>query len=85
MTEQQKPPLPPALLRRIGEAFHGPEWQGRLSRDLEVSDRTLRRWVAGEMPVPPGVTAELYSMICQQQGDLQELARDMDRFLPDEE
>jgi len=78
---EQKPALPPALLRRIGEAFHGSEWQNRLARQLEVSDRTVRRWVAGEMAVPSGVTAELFRMVCQLQGDLQNIAREMDPFV----
>jgi hypothetical protein len=80
---EQKPALPPALLRRIGEAFHGPEWQNRLARQLDISDRTVRRWAAGEMAVPPGVAAELYEMIREQQGELQDVAREVQPYLPE--
>jgi hypothetical protein len=55
--------LPPALLRRIGEALYGEPWQSRLAADLDVADRTLRRWVSGEMAVPSGVVEELRVLV----------------------
>lgn len=39
-----------ALLHRIGEALYGSRWQSELARDLDVSDRTMRRWVADNPP-----------------------------------
>lgn len=36
------------LLKEAGEALYGPRFQTDLARDLNVSDRTMRRWVAGE-------------------------------------
>lgn len=47
------------LLRDLGEALYGPRWQSDLSRDLAVSDRTMRRWVAGSDDLPSGVAADL--------------------------
>lgn len=47
-----------ALLREAGEALYGPRWQSDLARDLGVSDRTVRRWVAGQ-PIPAGLWSEL--------------------------
>jgi hypothetical protein len=35
------------LLANIGEALYGPRWQSELARNISVSDRTVRRWVAG--------------------------------------
>lgn len=35
-------------LRVVGEALYGRQWQRPLSRDLGVSDRTIRNWVAGQ-------------------------------------
>lgn len=36
-------------LRRIGIALFGPHsWQTALAAELQISPRTLRRWVAGE-------------------------------------
>lgn len=46
------------LLAECGVALYGPRWQSDLARDLGVSDRTMRRWVAGK-PVPQGLYADL--------------------------
>ncbi len=47
-----------ALLRRVGEALFGLRWQSALALELDVSDRTMRRWVAGDT-IPAGVWGEL--------------------------
>ena len=55
-------PLPAdlrSLLVEAGEALYGPRWQSDLARDLGIADRTMRRWVAGEFDIPPGVRDEL--------------------------
>jgi transcriptional regulator GlxA family with amidase domain len=46
------------LLVECGEALYGPLWQSALARDLAVSDRTMRRWVAGA-GVPEGLYVDL--------------------------
>ena len=35
------------VLRLAGEALYGQQWQTPLSRDLGVTDRTVRNWAAG--------------------------------------
>lgn len=61
------------LLKDTGEALYGPRWQSDLARDLDVSDRTMRRWAAGAGNLPPGVAMDLLRL-CQsraaQLGDL---------------
>ena len=47
------------LLREAGEALYGPLWQSELARALEVSDRTVRRWAAGDTGIPAGVWPEI--------------------------
>jgi hypothetical protein len=47
------------LLRQIGVSFHGEEWQAPLARDLRVSERTMRRWMAGTEEIPRGVWRDL--------------------------
>ena len=47
------------LLVEVGEALYGSQWQSALARDLQVSDRTVRRWVAGVYPMPSGVYVDL--------------------------
>lgn len=31
---------------------------------LKVSDRTLRRWLSGDEPIPAGVVSEIQSELC---------------------
>ena len=50
------------LLTDTGEALYGPQWQSALSRDLNISDRTIRRWVAGAEDMPPGVALDLWRL-----------------------
>lgn len=51
------------LLREVGKALYGPRWQSDLSRDLNVSDRTVRRWDAGQNEIPAGIWAELRALL----------------------
>jgi len=64
-----------ALLIACGEALYGPQWQSALARDLGVSDRTMRRWVAGDQPVPPGVHVDLLRLTQERAALLDSLAR----------
>lgn len=54
-------------LREAGEALYGNLWQVALSFDLNVSDRTMRRWAAGEFNIPDGIWADL-SKLCRKRG-----------------
>jgi hypothetical protein len=49
------------LLRQVGEALYGVQWQSDLSRDISVSDRSIRRWLAGTDAVPEGVWADIHN------------------------
>ena len=42
----------PLELERIGRLLYGDHWQSALARDLAVSDRTVRRWLAGTSAIP---------------------------------
>lgn len=61
------------LLADVGEALYGPRWQTDLSRDLGVSDRTMRRWVSGSDDVPPGVYRDLRRLVQQRAQKLNDL------------
>lgn len=37
------------LLERAGRALYGDRWQSALARHLGISDRTMRRYVAGDV------------------------------------
>lgn len=49
-----------AFLSRIGEALYGEHWQNALGEDLDINERTVRRWRAGDTEVPLGVWKELF-------------------------
>jgi hypothetical protein len=51
--------MTPTHLEQIGRALYGERWQSPLARDLDVSDRTVRRWMAGEWPIPEGIASDL--------------------------
>jgi hypothetical protein len=57
--------MSPALLREAGEALYGPRWQSDIARDLEVADRTVRRWIAGHTPIPDGLWHEVKQLLKQ--------------------
>lgn len=48
-----------AKLKEIGELLYGDRWQSALARDLEVTDRTVRRWAAGKFRVAADVPRKL--------------------------
>jgi len=62
------------LLRETGEALYGPRWQSELGRDLDVSDRTIRRWAAGVDDLPPGVAMDLWRLCLERAQRLDALA-----------
>lgn len=53
-------------LAQLGEARYGQNvWKARLARELDVNERTVRRWSTGETPIP-GPMAKLIRMLCEQ-------------------
>lgn len=62
------------LLVDCGEALYGPRWQTDLAADLGVSDRTIRRWVAGTQNVPQGAYTDLLRLTQERAGLLDSLA-----------
>jgi len=67
------------LLKRVGEALYGPRWQSEVARDLEVSDRTVRRWVDGSYDVPDGVYLDLIRLCQERSAELDELVEMLPR------
>lgn len=60
--------LPHDLLPQCGMALFGMQWQSEMARALGVTDRTVRRWFAGER-IPPGVWLDLIRLM-QERSDL---------------
>jgi len=55
--------MTPDLLREAGQALYGPRWTTDLARDLDVADRTVRRWSAGAAPIPDGLGDDLRALL----------------------
>ncbi len=70
--------MTPDELNEIGEALYGNDWKGQLARDLEVSDRTVRRWANGDAPIPDGLRDDLPGVIANR---IEELRRLKDRLM----
>ena len=60
-------------LIKCGEALYGPRFQRELAEALNVNERTMRRWVAGDFDPPEGVKADLLRLLKERRADLTEL------------
>lgn len=60
------------LLRLVGEALYGLQWQTPLSRDLGVTDRTVRNWASGSVR-PQDLSDRLLALLRRRAGHLEEL------------
>ena len=69
----------PSLLREAGESLYGVRWQSDLARDLNVADRTVRRWLDGSYPVPDGIWAELKNLLHDRRDALASVLRKLPR------
>ena len=56
--------LTPALLAAVGTSLYGSQYQSQLARDLQVSPRTVQRWLNGRFPIPLGIPKDL-ATICE--------------------
>lgn len=54
-------------LREVGEALFGPTWQTAMAAELGIADRTLRRMLAGDSPVPDGIWCDI-GALCRKRG-----------------
>lgn len=61
------------LLADTGRALFGERWQSELARSLDVNDRQVRRWVAGEYDPPAGVYTDLLRLVIERMGALEQV------------
>lgn len=71
--------MTPDLLQAAGSALYGPKWRVELGLALSVSERTIRRWAAGEWPVPATVWPELRELLKTRAIELATVRRKMPR------
>ena len=69
--------MTPDTLKAVGEALFGKLWLSGLVRHLDVSERTVRHWLAGETPIPPGVSRDVIAIIDHHVEKLGRLRRDI--------
>jgi len=74
------------LLKACGEALYGTRWQtdmaNALAEELQVGDRTIRRWVAGDSPIPSGLWVDLTRIMLERAQTLDDLAERCKRAGP---
>jgi hypothetical protein len=64
------------LLEEAGAALYGPRWQTDLAHALGVSDRTIRRWIAGgDASIPESVWADIAVVLDLRGADLADVRR----------
>ena len=63
------------LLTAIGSALYGTQFQRALADDLGVSDRQVRRWLAGQFDPPAGAWRDLAALCKKRRYTLAELAK----------
>lgn len=61
------------LLRDTGEALYGPHWQSPIARDLDMSDRHVRRLAAGAADLTPGMAMDLWRIAVERAALLDEV------------
>ena len=67
---------PAELLAEIATALYGAQFQRALAIDLNVSDRQVRRWLAGQFDPPAGVWRDLVRICLNRRAALAEMAKD---------
>ena len=70
-----------SLLIACGQALYGQQWQSALARDLGISDRTMRRWVAGAQEAPAGVAVDLLRLCVERGAQLNEIRKRLGDFV----
>jgi len=75
--------MSPDLLREVGEALYGPRWQTDIARDLDVANRTVRRWAVGARPIPADLSDDLRSLLRARGMALAAVRRKLPRASPD--
>ena len=68
------------MLRQVGEALFGARWQSDLSREIGISDRTMRRWIADPHEIPEGVWSDISDLMLQHIVALDKLRNEMSRY-----
>lgn len=58
------------LLGAAASLLYGDHWQSALAALLDVNDRTVRRWVAGDSAVPDSALAAIADRLAKRRGEI---------------
>ena len=61
------------LFQVVGEALYGARWQTDIATELDVSDRTVRRWAAGQFPMPSTIWGDILRIVLAARSGIDEL------------
>jgi plasmid maintenance system antidote protein VapI len=67
------------LLIETGQALYGEQWQSELARTLDVSDRTVRRWLDGSRGIPADLPLRLVPILEERVATLRERLKELKR------
>jgi len=62
------------ILINTGTALYGERWQSALARDLDMSDRHMRRLASGGAKVRPGMLVDMLRIVSERQAELDAIA-----------
>jgi hypothetical protein len=62
--------MTPNQLATFGRSLYGARWQTALAADLNVADRTMRRWMSDQNPIPQTVVAEVRELLLKRLGQI---------------
>lgn len=65
--------MTPDEFGKYGRVLYGEHWQAELSIELDVSARTIRRWLSGDSFIPPNLEYELKQLCIKKHKQLAEL------------
>lgn len=71
--------LGPEHLAKAGTLLYGERWQSDLARALNVGDRRVREWIAGDRKIPPGIWADIAGLLRQRSNEGLALLRELDQ------
>jgi len=69
--------MTPTRFSQIGELLHGPSWRGAIAAALNVAERTVRRWAAGDHQIPDGIAGDLADLCRKQSARLLKAAEEL--------
>lgn len=52
-------------INKIGNALYGENWRAPLAKDLDINERTMRRYADGELEANPKLIPELINLVDQ--------------------